>query len=592
MADISKIQLDNQVYNIKDEVARAALDASKLDIDDNFTVTCTKTVDTNFPLIYYITRISPNPQKIDHVPLKGHFAGDSLATAETTSEALIDMAKQTNAVFISNASALPKPNVYWIRDGIALNTTYTASGAQLAITKYGDLMFFDNTFTLEELLSTYHVENTWTCHGKIVVNGVMDASNWADQAATSPSTVNDRHPRTAIFQLQDDKDIYFIHIEGRKPESAGVTFLEMGSLIKSLYPTVRICSNLGGGGDSQLILKGEVVNDCTDPQIRQLHDSIYLDANIHADDYTVAEKEIADGRNVTYTLHDLMTTFLPYNKNYLTARAILQAEHVSGNQFICNLDYNTNLKVGDSVLIQFDDLDYDDIVPSNNITINIHSSSGTGGGQTNVRFETSHFNAYPNQVKNRLVVATWDGERYNIQDNHIFANGVAADTSVNSITDGGLYYSGSFTNTPSNSGGWLAVLPHLSNASYYYQIYLSRPTNKIYFRAIENGTAGDWKQISTADEIVPNMVDDLTNLDANNITGKIRIGYGNSISNRPASAANGWLINIPYLSGNNVAKYGQQIYMERYTASDKGRIYVRTLENNTWSAWKQLQFVS
>ena len=559
-----------------------------LDVSGNFSVTTTKTVDSETPLIYHITRIHANPEKIDHVPLKGYFAGGSFAAAESATENLINMAQSTNAVFMSNASAAVTDTRTWIRDGVVVADNYTSASMMIGETQDGDLMLYDNTFTAEELINDYKVVNSWISHGQIIVDGVLSANNWYDQSLIEPNVVNNRHPRTGIFQLENDKDIYFIHVEGRKPSSAGVTFMEFGTLVQSLYPNVRILVNFGGGGDSQLLLKGQYKNDCSDAQLRKLHDCIYLNPNIEEETYNTYESEIADGRNVTNTLHELLTSFLPYDKTYLSTQTILTAEHIENNDYVCNVDYNTNLKTGDSVLIQFGDMDEAGVSDSTDVRINIHFGDG---GQVKVLFATGQ-PARPVQLRNRLVIAKWNGTNYVVQTNHIYANNVYADTSLNDLTEGGLYYSGSFTDKPVNEGGWCIVVPHSTNSNYYFQVYVSRPSGKIYYRVIENAVAGNWKHLVNEDDVISGAVENIQNLDADDIVGKLRFCYGNDITNKPASTANGWLINIPYLAGSNVSNYGQQIFMERYTDSSHGRIYVRTLENGTWSAWRQLAFVA
>lgn len=562
-----------------------------LDITENFLITNSKTVDEDFPLIYYITRIHANPEKIDHVPLQGYFAGGSFASAGEHPEQLIDMAKKTNAIFMSNADVITEstPNRIWIRDGVVVGDNYTSDSKMIAQTAGGDLMLYDKTYTAEDLINTYHVQNSWKSHGEIIIDGNLDANNWYAQSLIEPSVVNERHPRTAIFQLANDKDIYFIHVEGRKPTSAGVTFMELGTLVQTMFPTVRLLVNFGGGGDSQLLLKGVYKNDCTDAQLRTLHDCIYLNANIHEDTYNTFESEIADGRNLTNTLHELLTTFLPYDKKYLSAQKVLTARHLTGNKFVCDLDYNTSLNDGDSVLIEFDALDDAGIVDGDPVTINIHSSEN---GQTNLRQKSNGYNLTAHQLRNRIVVATWNGNNYVVDDGHLFANTVQATTSINDMKEGGLYFSGTFTDRPVNQGGWLAVIPSTNSDDYLYQIYLARPSGAIYYRLIEGGTAGNWKHIVNEDDVIPSAVESISDADADDIVGKIRFCYGNNITNKPASTANGWLINIPYTAGASAGDYGQQIFMERYTDSSHGRIYVRTLENGTWSAWRQLAFVA
>lgn len=69
--------------------------------------------------------------------------------------------------------------------------------------------------------------------------------------------------------------------------------------------------------------------------------------------------------------------------------------------------------------------------------------------------------------------------------------------------------------------------------------------------------------------------------DLNTIVGVLVIGYGNDCINKPATAGNGYFINIPhsYYTG-----YDKQIFMPR----TNHEVYMRNRERGTFSEWVKI----
>ncbi|MFN3699771.1 MAG: phosphodiester glycosidase family protein, partial [Dictyoglomus sp.] len=75
--------------------------------------------------------------------------------------------------------------------------------------------------------------------------------------------INSKHPRT-IVGIKNNT-IYFLVIEGRKDNSQGVTLLEACNLLKELG--VEEAINLDGGGSSQKLIWGKLVNQDLERQV-------------------------------------------------------------------------------------------------------------------------------------------------------------------------------------------------------------------------------------------------------------------------------------------------------------------------------------
>lgn len=87
----------------------------------------------------------------------------------------------------------------------------------------------------------------------------------------------DRHPRTALGLSQDKQTLYLAVVDGRQPGRAGMTCLELGTLMKGLGAHEAV--NLDGGGSSTMWLKSTgVVNTPSDGAQRVVANHLAINA--------------------------------------------------------------------------------------------------------------------------------------------------------------------------------------------------------------------------------------------------------------------------------------------------------------------------
>lgn len=76
----------------------------------------------------------------------------------------------------------------------------------------------------------------------------------------------------------------------------------------------------------------------------------------------------------------------------------------------------------------------------------------------------------------------------------------------------------------------------------------------------------------------------ITDQSCNNYSGKLIFAYGNNVSDKPATAANGYLVNISHPIQPTL--YNKQIWMNRTDI----KLFVRAMENGEWSDWSDLTY--
>ena len=554
---------------------------NNLYVNDNFTIDNRKVVDNYRTLTYWVTKLIPNTDKIEYVPLKGKTSQDTLVDSASNPINMFEFSTKVNSIFVSNSDSSGSfINTAIIRDKEILNEGGSTTANVLTIDDKGDLDLYDGTTPASVLVESHNVVNSWGASSWII-DGEKNLN-------TNEPTYDARHPRTVVLQEYDSKNIIFLHIEGRRPDSVGVTFDEGAELVLAIFPNVRVACSLGGGGDTQLMLKGRMINDCNDNQLRKLYDFFYLDPNITSFD-DIASKEIADARMSEETLHDFLKSRVNLTETYLSATHVLTAKFSNHtnyeNRFICEVDYNTTLEVGDTILVTFPDVSTNvDVVYTDPVTLNIHFAGSTA--QPSLRDEYGLL-VKPGQISNKTFLLQWDGTRYNILKIFPTVGTPASNENkdLNNILDYSMQYSNSFTNKPSylgaSVGAGVEITIPLPIKNYYMQFYFERPSNNIYMRCNENGTWNSWNRV--ADK----KGDLLTNKNlSTEVINALYIGYGNSLSNRPTGSSNGWAINIPGAS----AGYNCQIFIERQTGDSDGRMYLRLEENGVWKSWKQIAF--
>ena len=551
----------------------------ELDVSDNFTVTTTRVNDEGRTLTYWRTVLKPNTEKISYVPLKGQTSKDTLVESSSSPINMFEFSTKVNSIFMSNADSSGSfINTAIVRDGVVLNEGGNTNANVLTIDNEGTLNLYDGTITGTTLVSDYNVVNSWGCSSWII-DGQKNIN-------TSDPVGEVRHPRTVLLQEYNSKDIIFLHIEGRRPDSVGVTFDEGADLILSIYPNVRMACSVGGGGDSQLMIKGRMINDSNDSQLRPLYDVFYLDPNIEPFN-NEASSEIGNARLSDVTMRDFLKSRINLTETYLSAKRILKAKFSNyadyENRFICELDYNTTLNVDDTILVEFPDIStIADINTSGLVTLNIHYAGSVN--QPIVKDENG-YGLKPDQISKRTVLLRWDGTYYHIVK-LLPTIGVpigSENSDLDNIKDYSILYSNNFTHRPTymgqNVGGGVEITMPLPITNYYIQLYMERPSKHIYMRCCENGTWNAWNRMAD------NKGDDLGNKDLDTeVIDNIYIGYGNNMVNRPTGVSNGWAINIP----GGTTGYNCQIYIDRETDSAHGNAYIRLEEGGVWNNWKKL----
>jgi len=108
---------------------------------------------------------------------------------------------------------------------------------------------------------------------QLVKDGRVAITFEAEKVA--PKFVSDRHPRTAIARLKDDR-VLVVTVDGRQPGvSAGMSLSELADLLLEFGATEAI--NLDGGGSTTMVVNGKLVNKPSDQTgERPVSDAILL----------------------------------------------------------------------------------------------------------------------------------------------------------------------------------------------------------------------------------------------------------------------------------------------------------------------------
>lgn len=557
-----------------------------LDVADNYIVTNTKTVDDARTLIYYITRIHPNPEKTDHVALKGEFSQDTLAQTIVDGSAInmFNFSKKINSIVCSNSDTIGAlRNVVIIRNGEVLREdALSDDGTICGFDSEGNLKVYSNCLNATEPLND-GIINTWRC-SILINNGVVDSADWA---TVEESVKNERHPRTIMLQDTGSKDVIFLHIEGRKPTSVGVTFSEACTLIQALFPNVNNAVIFGGGGDSQLMIKGRMINDSNDDQLRPLHDIIYLDPNLTYDD-NEGSLEIANARNSDVTMHDMLKNRINLTDNFKYSNTIMYAEVADATveagtiNLVCNVDYNTVLSQGDAIIVKFPDLSA--YPTASSLRLNIHYATEVNSPYL---YNENEDVMQPMELSNQIRICYWTGSHYIVKNDASIIKNVTSvmEKDLDNYKTTGNYFSKNFTNRPSTpfnsteTSGFVKVYA-MPIDNFVFQEYHTF-SGLTYNRCFVSGAWTNWILLNSTK---PNSKN---NVDLNAIGNINIVAYGNALTNRPSSA-NGWVMNF----GGATAGYGFQIYVERQTTAQAGNIYLRVQENGTWGDWKRIAFAS
>ena len=260
MADISKIQLIDGVYDVKDETAREHITQNEIDIAQNsenisllnclnpyydeITYKYGRANDTN----YYLITIPYEDSEGNEIPFE-------LIKAETNTSPL-DNAKINNSNFLSNGSLAINNGTTFIDgvviiDGVVVNDTdvseYCTTEKYMGIKENREIVIFDNNTTAETMLNA-GVKYACMIFGQCVINGVID-TEFEFQRIKGPDIFIGQKP---------NKDLVIISSDGRNSHNKGMDYTQMSQILIA-NGCINVYS-LDGGGSTSTIYKGNKLN--------------------------------------------------------------------------------------------------------------------------------------------------------------------------------------------------------------------------------------------------------------------------------------------------------------------------------------------
>lgn len=179
--------------------------------------------------------------------------------------------KYRNAILMCNADYSDRGEAGWtpiVRDGQIVNSVFIPTGYNrtLGINNEGHLYEVQNQLGWE--IKNNGLRDTWTFwQGFTIMDGQRIIKN--DSV---------KHPRTFIGEvLRDDGKLeyYLVIADGRRPDSIGLCHDEEGAFL--FEKGCWIAYNLDGGGSSEIIFDGKILNQPSDGGERWDHDFIYFE---------------------------------------------------------------------------------------------------------------------------------------------------------------------------------------------------------------------------------------------------------------------------------------------------------------------------
>jgi exopolysaccharide biosynthesis protein len=151
-------------------------------------------------------------------------------------------------------------------DGYVISVHGTAKDA-LAGVKVGDKV------SLEENLGSPWDKAVWIqgAGPRLVANGNVDVT--ANEEQFPSDIASGRAPRTAAGVTKDGDYILAV-VDGRQDSSIGCTLMELATLMKQFG--AKDAMNFDGGGSSEMVIGGQVVNSPSDGSERRIGCALIL----------------------------------------------------------------------------------------------------------------------------------------------------------------------------------------------------------------------------------------------------------------------------------------------------------------------------
>lgn len=182
---------------------------------------------------------------------------------------MTEVARDHSAVFMVNADYTTACmwNNYVIRDRKVYREGYphVAEGAYFCVMNTGHLEFVSLKTQSKDALALGVVHSFSFYSGPMVLNGENRGGNGSI------------HPRTFMGEAPRDDgklEYYIVVADGRREDSKGLSHYEEGEILLSKGCTIGY--NLDGGGSSEMVFDGKILNVPSDGHERSDHDFIYV----------------------------------------------------------------------------------------------------------------------------------------------------------------------------------------------------------------------------------------------------------------------------------------------------------------------------
>ena len=182
---------------------------------------------------------------------------------------MTEVARDHDAVFMVNADycTMCMWNNYVIRDRKVYREGYphVAEGAYFCVMNTGHLEFVSLKTQSKDALALGVVHSFSFYSGPMVLNGENRGGNGSI------------HPRTFMGEAPRDDgklEYYIVVADGRREDSRGLSHYEEGEILLSKGCTIGY--NLDGGGSSEMVFDGKILNVPSDGHERHDHDFIYV----------------------------------------------------------------------------------------------------------------------------------------------------------------------------------------------------------------------------------------------------------------------------------------------------------------------------
>lgn len=169
---------------------------------------------------------------------------------------------------VINASYVDIPYVSGRDQGDLRNKCYTNSENGM----YCDLIFLpDGTHKVGKF-------NNWDYRGADIKAAMSPATilikdgedcELISTLIENVTKITKKNPQTAIAVLDNNQVLYIVS-DGRSTENKGISGVELRKFIRDTYPNVRTLCQLDGGGSSEMLVDGEIVNKPSDGKERNL----------------------------------------------------------------------------------------------------------------------------------------------------------------------------------------------------------------------------------------------------------------------------------------------------------------------------------